>query len=60
MRCENMFCIYWNKGNCELKGISLDIQGKCQDCIYVDIEENELEIKREKMKCRYKQKLSVE
>ncbi len=51
MKCENYFCIYENKGICILDIIELDIQGQCKECIYVSIEENELQylknIKRE-------------
>lgn len=43
MRCENLFCIYWSKENiCILDKIELDIQGRCESCIYVDIEESSL------------------
>ena len=41
MRCENLFCIYWSKENiCILDEIELDIQGRCNSCIYVDLEES--------------------
>ena len=43
MECENIFCIYYKKGRCKLKEVTLDIQGKCNDCVYVEIEEDELE-----------------
>ena len=43
MRCENLFCVYWINDNCSLDEIYLDIQGSCQSCIYVDINENDLE-----------------
>ena len=39
MECGNYFCIYWSDRHCVLTKISLDIQGQCQDCIYVEIEE---------------------
>ncbi len=53
MRCENVFCIYWVNNNCGLDEISLDIQGNCQDCIYVDIKEEELENHRQKLLRKY-------
>ena len=46
MRCENNFCVYWKESNCILNEISLDIQGQCEDCIYIDLDENFLESKR--------------
>jgi len=42
MKCENIFCVYWSKGECGIGEISLDIQGRCCDCVYVDIEEEYL------------------
>ncbi len=49
MRCDNIFCIYWVKNNCGLDDISLDIQGNCKDCIYVNIEDEVLENYRQKL-----------
>ena len=49
MRCENVFCIYWDKNCCCLDEISLDSQGSCESCIYVEIEEDVLAPKR--MRC---------
>ena len=46
MRCENIFCIYFSNKKCILDEISLDIQGTCENCIYVDIDEEVLEKKR--------------
>lgn len=48
MLCENVFCVYWNNRNCSLSEISLDIQGNCEKCIYIDIEESVLENQRRK------------
>ena len=36
--CENLFCIYWEENKCILSNISLDVQGNCQDYIYVDLQ----------------------
>lgn len=49
MHCENLFCIYWENNECTLEEISLDIQGNCQGCIYVDLEEKLLKNKREEL-----------
>ncbi len=48
MKCENNFCIYENNGVCLLNHIELDIQGQCKECIYVNVEDDELEIMKEK------------
>lgn len=42
MKCENLFCLYEENGNCILDEISLDIIGQCTDCIYVDIPQKDL------------------
>ena len=49
MRCENLFYIYFKDKYCTLDEISLDIQGSCTDCIYVDIENEYLDYEREKL-----------
>ena len=53
MTCENKFCIYWSQGSCTLETISLDIQGRCQECIYVSIEEKALATARKNLLYRY-------
>ena len=53
MRCENIFCIYWKNEECILGEVSLDIMGNCQDCIYVDIEDDVLENYRNKLLNKY-------
>ena len=55
MRCDNIFCIYWIKNNCGLDEISLDIQGGCESCIYVDIPETELKNHRQKLLIKYEE-----
>lgn len=54
MNCENYFCIYQEKGCCTLENIELDILGQCKECIYVDIDEEELKKKKHKAINRYK------
>lgn len=56
MHCENLFCVYWSDDNCLLSEISLDIQGNCQSCIYVDVEDNLLGEKRKNMRMRFNDK----
>ena len=47
MRCENIFCVYWAKEGCVLSEITLDIQGKCENCLYIPFDEGELTKKRQ-------------
>ena len=53
MKCENCFCIYEENGSCTLQDIELDIQGLCKECIYINIENRELQ------NLKFKSKLSV-
>ena len=51
MNCENYFCIYNKKEKCMLNEISLDFQGRCNECIYVYLEEAQLKkIKKEQLR----------
>ncbi len=49
MRCDNIFCIYWDKSICKLDEISLDVCGCCENCIYVDIDDEILKAKRQEI-----------
>lgn len=49
MKCENVFCIYWADKSCQLDDISLDIQGNCQSCIYIELSEKMLLKKRKSL-----------
>lgn len=49
MKCDNYFCVYWEKEVCILSEITLNIQGRCEECIYVDIDEVVLRDRREDM-----------
>lgn len=42
MNCENWLCIYEEKGKCILKNISIDSCGQCNECIYINLEEDKL------------------
>lgn len=66
--CENLFCIYWEENKCILSNISLDVQGNCQDCIYVDLQKMTLAEARKQMRkklesayrdCNEKDSLSI-
>ena len=43
MECENIFCVYQKDNKCKLDKITLDIQGNCTSCIYVNINEKTLD-----------------
>lgn len=42
MKCDNYLCIYEENGVCTLDNIELDIMGQCRDCIYINVEEQQL------------------
>lgn len=42
MKCENYFCIYENNRLCLLDSVELDILGQCNECIYINIENEKL------------------
>ena len=46
--CDNEFCIYQKEGKCVLEGVHLDIQGNCENCIYVSIERETLKDLKQK------------
>lgn len=48
MNCENCFCIYYENGQCLLENISLNILGMCENCVYINIDEEILHKEREK------------
>ncbi len=54
MICENHFCIYWWENACILEEVTLDIQGTCQQCIYISIDDKDLQPLRNKMIEAYK------
>ncbi len=54
MICENHFCIYWWENTCILEEVTLDIQGTCQQCIYISIDDKDLQPLRNKMIEAYK------
>lgn len=56
MRCENVFCIYYRPDDqCRLSqdSLHLDLQGRCTDCIYVDLPSDQLEAARRRILSRY-------
>ena len=48
MDCENEFCIYQKDDKCTLDKISLDFQGICNECIYVNLDDALLKELKEK------------
>jgi len=55
MNCENCFCIYQNKGKCELEKISIDISGMCKECIYVSMDKKILLEEKLKLLKKYEE-----
>ena len=50
MVCENKFCVYWSDNRCVLKEIVLDIQGSCTSCVYITMDDEELDnLRREQL-----------
>ena len=49
LACENLWCLYWQKGFCVLDRVTLDIQGRCDECEYLTPEESELNALRAKV-----------
>jgi hypothetical protein len=56
MQCENVFCAYWQNYICRLEQITLDIQGKCRECVYVEPDAKLLNRERNKILKRYETK----
>mgnify|MGYP003290400733 CR=1 FL=1 len=48
MNCRNEFCIYQKDDKCILDEINLDIQGSCEECIYVEINNKVLQVAKDK------------
>lgn len=46
MKCENELCIYESNGLCSLKEVELDIIGLCKDCIYIELNKDDLDSKK--------------
>ena len=53
MKCENCFCIYQSKGECDLEEIEIDSSGMCSDCIYPQIDEKTLKDAKLKLLINY-------
>ena len=48
MVCANYLCIYCENNECTLNQISIDAHGHCEECIQIDINDEQLAtIKRE-------------
>ncbi len=53
MNCENYLCIYQKRGVCILNSITPDVQGHCEECIYISPKPKELENQKQKILERY-------
>ena len=57
LSCQNEFCVYQKQGHCILNSVSLDIQGNCLDCVYVNVEEESLNDLKEKQLKKLEQEI---
>ncbi len=39
MNCENIFCLYQQKGKCTLDEIDIDASGRCTEMIFIDVDD---------------------
>ena len=49
MNCDNIYCVYQNKGKCTLECIQIDVSGKCTECVYVDLDDKVLNNAKNKL-----------
>lgn len=54
LTCENIFCIYWADNACTLDTVLLNIQGNCEQCIYVSVVEAQLKKLRKEILLHFK------
>ena len=45
-RCENRFCLYWEKSRCLLSYVELGTTGCCESCIQAELPEKYLQKER--------------
>ena len=38
IQCENEWCVYQENNRCVMQTVTLDIQGQCQECVYVSLD----------------------
>ena len=50
IECHHKLCIYQCDEKCLLDEISINNAGACEDCIYIDVEEDELEAKKKELR----------
>lgn len=48
MVCANYLCIYCENNECTLNQISIDAHGHCEECIQIDINDEQLAIIKRK------------
>jgi len=54
MNCENIFCVYNRKNECTVEP-EIGINGFCESCIYVDIDNGYLDFIKENMLKRWEE-----
>ena len=47
MYCENRYCVYNFEDYCTLDEQTLDIQGRCEECLYIPFTDQQLKKARE-------------
>ena len=52
--CQNDFCTDWEKNKCLLTAVSVNGQGQCEDCVFIQLDEEELKQKRRELRMRLK------
>ncbi len=50
MKCENIFCIHQEDGECRVKEISVNIAGMCDESVDIIVDEETLKKLKEKIK----------
>lgn len=56
MNCDNIFCVYNLEKNCSIDNVTMDANGMCQDCIYINLEDKILNQQKLKILNRIKNK----
>jgi len=47
MKCDNIWCVYYESGLCSRERIRIGFLGMCDSCIFIDIPEDYLKTRRE-------------
>lgn len=50
--CENLLCVYYQHDQCLLDSIHLDVCGRCEDCLLIELSDGEIARARQRMRAR--------